>query len=142
MKQFSNAGICTILTVLGVTVAQGAPAINPAKTANGVVEGTSTKSGIRVFRGIPFAAPPVGELRWKAPQPVKNWQGIRQAVEFAANCMQRPVFGDMEFRNNGMSEDCLYLNIWTPAKSASDKLPVLVYFFGGGLVAGDGSELL
>jgi para-nitrobenzyl esterase len=62
-------------------------------------------------------------------------------VEFGPNCMQRPIFGDMEFRNKGMSEDCLYLNVWTPAKSASDKLPVLVYFFGGGLVAGDGSEL-
>ena len=104
------------------------------------MEGTTTSAGIRVFRGIPFAAPPVGELRWKAPQPVKNWEGVRQAVEFGPSCMQRPVFGDMEFRNKGMSEDCLYLNVWTPAKSASEKLPVLVYFFGGGLLAGDGSE--
>jgi para-nitrobenzyl esterase len=54
--------------------------------------------------------------------------------------MQHPVFGDMNFRSNGMSEDCLYLNVWTPAKSAKDKLPVLVYFYGGGFVAGDGSE--
>jgi para-nitrobenzyl esterase len=79
-------------------------------------------------------------LRWKAPQPVKNWEGVRQAVEFGPSCMQRPIYGNMGFRNKGMSEDCLYLNVWTPAKSASDKLPVLVYFFGGGLQAGDGSE--
>ncbi len=120
-------------------VAVGAPATR-VTTANGVVEGTSSSSGIRVFRGIPFAAPPVGDLRWKAPQPVKNWEGVRPAAEFGPNCMQRPIFGDMEFRSKGTSEDCLYLNVWTPAKSVSDKLPVLVYFFGGGLMAGDGSE--
>ncbi len=141
MKPLSSISIFTFATLLGATVAQGAPAAERVKTANGAVEGTSTSSGIRIFRGIPFAAPPVGELRWKAPQPVKNWEGVRPAVEFGPDCMQRPVFGDMEFRNKGMSEDCLYLNVWTPAKSASDKLPVLVYFFGGGLVAGDGSEL-
>jgi para-nitrobenzyl esterase len=141
MKLLSSIGTCTVATLLGVIAAQGAPAAERVKTANGVVEGTSTKSGIRIFRGIPFSAPPVGELRWKAPQPVKNWGDVRPAVEFGPDCMQRPVFGDMEFRNKGMSEDCLYLNVWTPAKSASDKLPVLVYFFGGGLVAGDGSEL-
>src|SRR5689334_14857230 len=72
------------------------------ETVNGLVEGTTTGSGIRVFRGIPFAAPPVGDLRWKAPQPVKNWTGVRQAVDFGPNCMQRPIYGDMEFRNKGM----------------------------------------
>jgi len=109
-------------------------------TADGVVEGTRTSAGIRVFRGIPFAAPPVGERRWKAPQPVASWTGVRKAVDFSASCMQRAVFGDMEFRANGMSEDCLYLNVWTPAGRADAKLPVLVYFYGGGLMAGDGSE--
>jgi para-nitrobenzyl esterase len=141
MKPLSSITICTVATLLGATVAQGAPAADRVKTANGVVEGTSTKSGIRIFRGIPFAAPPVGEVRWKAPQPVKNWEGVRPAVEFGPSCMQRPIYGDMEFRNKGMSEDCLYLNLWTPAKAATEKLPVLVYFFGGGLTAGDGSEL-
>ena len=140
MQPLAKARI-VVAVLLGVAVLHGAPGPNRVKTANGVLEGTSTASGIRIFRGIPFAAPPVGELRWKAPQPAKNWEGVRQAVEFGPNCMQRPVFGDMEFRNKGMSEDCLYLNVWTPAKSASEKLPVLVYFFGGGLVAGDGSEL-
>ena len=104
------------------------------------MEGTRTSAGIRVFRGIPFAAPPVGDLRWKAPQPAKSWTGVRKAVDFGPSCMQRAIFGDMEFRASGMSEDCLYLNVWTPAESASSKLPVLVYFFGGGLMAGDGSE--
>ncbi len=110
------------------------------KTANGVLKGTLTKTtGVRSFKGIPFAAPPVGDLRWKAPAPVKNWEGVRSADKFAALCMQGAIFGDMGFRADGMGEDCLYLNVWTPAKSARN-LPVLVYFYGGGFVAGDGSE--
>jgi para-nitrobenzyl esterase len=140
MKPFSNISLCVVACLLGTAAAQGAPAAPQVKTVNGVVEGSTTNSEIRVFRGIPFAAPPVGAERWKAPQPVKNWSGVRPATEFGSSCMQRPVFGDMEFRSKGISEDCLYLNVWTPAKSVADKLPVLVYFFGGGLIAGDGSE--
>ena len=110
------------------------------KTANGVVEGTTDNTGLRIFKGVPFAAPPVGELRWQPPQPVKNWNGTFKADHFGPRCMQRPIFSDMVFRSDGMSEDCLYLNVWTPAKSAKEKLPVLIYFYGGGFVAGDGSE--
>ncbi|HCL83737.1 MAG TPA: carboxylesterase, partial [Chitinophagaceae bacterium] len=109
------------------------------KTANGLVQGTQA-SGISMFKGIPYAQPPVGELRWKEPQPVKNWEGTRRADHFAARAMQLPVFSDMQFRSDGMSEDCLYLNIWTPAKTGKEELPVLVYFYGGGYVGGDGSE--
>lgn len=110
------------------------------KIGNGMLEGVYS-SGISIFKGIPFAQPPVGDLRWKAPQPVKNWDGVRKADQFGPRAMQKALFGDMSFRSNGVSEDCLYLNVWTPAKSASEKLPVLVYFYGGGYMAGDGSEL-
>jgi para-nitrobenzyl esterase len=110
------------------------------KTANGVVEGITEKSGVRAFKGIPFAAPPVGKLRWREPQPVQDWTGVRRADKFGPRPMQRSLFGDMNFRSNGMSEDCLYLNVWTPAKASQQGLPVLVYFYGGGLMAGDGSE--
>src|SRR5262249_44214233 len=97
-------------------------------------------NGVRAFKGIPYGAPPVGDLRWKAPQPVQNWTGVKETKQFGPRCMQMNVFGDMNFRSNGMGEDCLYLNVWTPAKSANERLPVLVYFFGGGFIAGDGSE--
>ena len=87
-------------------------------TVNGLIEGTlEPESGLRVFRGIPFAAPPVGELRWKSPQPVTSWGEVRNADRFGPRAMQLPIFGDMNFRSNGMSEDCLYLNVWTPATS-------------------------
>ncbi|HEY6899478.1 MAG TPA: carboxylesterase family protein, partial [Puia sp.] len=109
------------------------------KTANGTVEGVLEKSGVRSFRGIPFAAPPVGELRWAAPQPVKSWTGIRKADHFAAMGIQPAIYSDMVFRADGKKEDCLYLNIWMPPGGGKD-LPVLVYFFGGGFMAGDGSE--
>lgn len=110
-------------------------------TANGTIEGEfDIKTNIQSFKGIPFAQPPVGDLRWKAPQPVTNWNGVKQTKKFGPRAIQSNVFGDMGFRSDGMSEDCLYLNVWSPANSANEKLPVLVYFYGGGFAAGDGSE--
>lgn len=118
----------------------GMPEVNAqVKTKAGIIAGTY-ESGILAFKGIPFAAPPLGDLRWRAPQPVDPWQGVRDAKQFGPRCMQMAVFGDMNFRSNGMSEDCLYLNVWTPKADAKAKLPVLVYFYGGGFIAGDGSE--
>ena len=108
---------------------------------NGVIEGNyDTKSGIQTYFGVPFAKPPVGELRWKAPQPLTNWSGVKETKKFGARPVQAIVFGDMNSRSNGLSEDCLYLNVWTPAKRNTKDLPVLVYFYGGGNVAGDASE--
>jgi para-nitrobenzyl esterase len=109
--------------------------------ANGTIEGNyNTKSGIQTYFGVPFAKPPVGNLRWKAPQPLNNWAGIKETKKFGPRAMQKLIWGDMNSRSNGVSEDCLYLNIWTPAKRNTKDLPVLLYYYGGGNVAGDGSE--
>lgn len=117
----------------------GTMAQTQVKTAEGILEGKDL-SGIKVFKGVPFAAPPVGNLRWKAPQPAKHWDGVREAKEYGPNPMQEPLFGDMNFGTKVNSEDCLYLNIWTSAKTMKEHLPVLIYFNGGGLMAGSGSE--
>lgn len=108
-------------------------------TAYGIVEGLDI-SGIKTFKGVPFAAPPTGANRWREPQPLQPWQGVRECHKYAPDPMQEPLFGDMNFGADSMSEDCLYLNIWTPAVTMSEKLPVLIYFNGGGLMAGSGSE--
>ena len=109
------------------------------KTQSGILEGFE-ENGVKKFLGVPFAQAPVGDLRWKAPQPVVAWEGVREAKQFGNDPMQPDIFGDMAFRGPSRSEDCLYLNIWTTAKTTADALPVLIYFNGGGLMAGSGSE--
>jgi para-nitrobenzyl esterase len=131
---------------VAAVTAHARAAVDPVVTIDsGKVRGAAETSGstVRVFRGIPFAAPPIGELRWREPQPVVRWTGVRRATEFAPRCMQQPLFSDMMFRSPSTSEDCLYLNVWTPAETGSSrqrKLPVLVYVYGGGFMAGDSSE--
>lgn len=114
---------------------------NIVKISNGLLQGaTDPETGIGIFWGVPYAQPPVGDLRWQPPQPLKSWEGIRKALHFGHKAMQKHIYGDMRFRSDTMSEDCLYLNVWTPTHSAGAHLPVLVYFYGGGFIAGDGSE--
>lgn len=106
---------------------------SPVKVSEGLVQGT-IEDGLTVYKGIPFAAPPVGDLRWRAPQPPAKWKGVKQVTKFAPAPMQA---GNPP---SGKSEDCLYLNIWTPAKSANDKIPVMVYIYGGGFSGGNTSD--
>ncbi len=139
MRRFGRLSWAAALLVLAGAAQAYAQKPVKVRLRAGQLEGTEQNDGVRVFRGIPFAAPPVGDLRWREPQPVKGWKGVRAAVDFAPRCMQLPIFGDMVFRSRGPSEDCLYLNVWAPAK-ARGRVPVLVYYYGGGNVAGDASE--
>jgi para-nitrobenzyl esterase len=144
-KIIKPIALLAIMIALHTLSARDTLADDQVQTKSGTLTGTTDETGIRAYRGIPYAEPPIGDLRWKPPQPVKPWEGVREAKKFAPRAMQLPIFPDMNFRSAGMSEDCLYLNVWTAAKSDNGKstdelLPVLVYFYGGGFVGGDGSE--
>ncbi|MFY9380699.1 MAG: carboxylesterase family protein, partial [Eubacteriales bacterium] len=125
--------------------------LRKVRTENGWVRGfPAADPRITVFKGIPFAAPPVGKLRWHAPMPAYDWDGTLECYEFAPMAMQYSIKADpnalydREWHvdpDHPMSEDCLYLNIWTPAKTGDEKFPVMVWIFGGGLMCGYPSEM-
>ncbi len=131
------AGI-TFSSIQPVLAADKPPSLE-VKTKLGKVQG-KTDGTVRAFLGVPFAQPPVGPLRWKPPVAAAKWKGVKQATEFGSHCMQPAIYKDMIFRDPGISEDCLTLNIWTPAANAKAKLPVMVWIFGGGFTAGGTSE--
>ena len=111
----------------------------PVHTESGLLSGIAGKDAeVRVFKGIPFAAPPVGNLRWRAPQAPAQWEGVRAADQFGAICMQ--AANGARGPAPAMSEDCLYLNVWTAAKSAGEKRPVMVWLHPGGYTSGSGSS--
>lgn len=139
-KILSITLIVLLLSFTGITQTNNYFAVQTT-IENGTIEGNyDSKTGMQFYLGIPFAKPPVGSLRWKAPQPLNNWKGVKATKKFGPRAVQPIVFGDMKSRSEGLSEDCLYLNVWTPAKRNTKNLPVLVYFYGGGFVAGDGAE--
>ncbi len=139
IRTFAILAVAGMAILSACTQKKGEDVALQVKTQYGILEGFE-EDGVKKYLGVPFAQAPVGDLRWKAPQPVQAWEGIREAKQFGDDPMQPNVFGDMNFRGPGRSEDCLYLNIWTTAATTADALPVLIYFNGGGLMAGSGSE--
>jgi len=127
------------LAIMAFSVTLGAA--EPLRLETGEIANPAPDAfGLRVFKGIPYAAPPVGELRWKPPQPAQAWDGVRPVAEWGPRCMQSNRLGDIDPLNKRMDEDCLYLNVWTPAKSGTVGLPVMFWIHGGSNLNGAGSQ--
>ena len=126
-------GILLFVSLLGLTQAAAA---TPVRTETGLVDG-STQDGVMVYKGVPYAAPPIGDLRWRDAQPAAPWAGVRQADHYSPECMQTGSY-PLDAPPEPMSEDCLYLNIWKP-QDATASLPVMVWIYGGGVDNGSGS---
>ena len=129
----SIAAFCLLVPMVALAAPRGT-----VTTDAGALQG-ATDDGVISFKGVPFAAPPLGQLRWKPPQPVAKWSGVRQATHYGADCMQEPFPGDAAPLGVKPDEDCLYVNVWLPEKAAQPKLPVMVWIYGGGYVNGGGS---
>jgi para-nitrobenzyl esterase len=129
----------TLITFLAAVCAGPALlASDEIKIDSGKLKG-ATANGVVSFKGIPYAAPPVGDLRWRPPQPVKPWTGVREATQYGADCMQNPFPGDAAPLGVKPAEDCLYVNVWVPAKAPAKKLAVMMWIYGGGFVNGGSS---
>ena len=118
--------------------ASAEPFPDQVKIDSGALAG-AVDGGVLSFKGVPFARPPVGDLRWRAPQPAAHWQGVRQATQYGHDCMQKPFPSDAAPLGTDPAEDCLVLNVWRPAGRTSGKLPVMVWIYGGGFVNGGSS---
>jgi para-nitrobenzyl esterase len=155
MKRFALITIAAAVVVATTQLRAMIP--EQVKIDSGIVEGTASgKPTVRVFKGIPFAAPPLAENRWKTPQPVAKWEGVRKADAFGAPCAAGPAGGGRGGgrgaapgaaappapaappREPARAEDCLYLNVWTSANNANDRRPVMVWIYGGGFTGGSG----
>ena len=137
MTMFLKAAMAATI-VLAAPLAAQAPASAPViSTDRGAVRG-GVADGVASWKGIPFAAAPVGPLRWRAPQPAAAWQGVRDATAYAPDCMQVPFPSDAAPLGTAPAEDCLYANVWKPV-AARGKLPILVWIYGGGFVNGGAS---
>jgi len=130
---------CSTMVAVLLSMSASIAVAEPVRIDSGLIEGEvlDADAQLRVYRGIPYAAPPVGELRWRPPQPVAAWDGVRETTEFSRICPQQGVLAMMTGQPfPETSEDCLYLNVWTAAKSPEAKLPVMVWIHGGGLNLG------
>ena len=151
--RYSRIGTIICVMTLAATVLPLRADLGTVKTDAGAVSGAPASGGVTAYLGIPYAAPPVGDRRWRAPQPVAHWDGVRKADQFGTSCMQNQAGSRLpwteEFMTQGpIGEDCLFLNVWTPARAATARLPVMFWIYGGGFNEGsssvsvyDGTEL-
>ena len=136
----------TVAAIAASSVTASAAIPDPVKTDAGLLTGDTLPSGVQVYRGIPFGAPPIGNLRWREPQPVLKWDGVREAKYFGSPCVQNPAPNRQPVNvttdlpdSPKVSEDCLYLNLWTQANRVTERRPVMVWIFGGAYTEGGGN---